>query len=458
MIDSTHRVPPNDQAAEVAVIGGILLNAEALDAVRDELSADAFYVPAHAKLYTALCALRDRNVGIDSVTLRNELTARSWLDECGGAEYLDRIQDEVYTSANIEHHAAIVLDKAALRATAEAAQRIYGLAMSGSETEEEGPLGAAEIIDRSQVFMGEVQVRRQAEHDTNLNPTLSETLEWVDERHAAKHSLPGITTGYPDLDKLCDGLEPETFIILAARPSMGKSALGLNVAENVAMTGKGRVLFHSLEMDKKRLGARLLSSVSRVPIVAMKYGRLTDGDYDRMTDASRMLGELPFVIDDRSGLTVQAVRASARRFAKEHGGIDLLVVDYLQIMQPTRRRDPREQQIAEISLGLKTLGKELKCTVLALAQLSRGLESRSDKRPMLADLRESGSLEQDADQVWFLHRDAYYQKMKPEDEGWDDRFQSEANVAKNRNGETGTASLVWLPAFTRFEQGERKFS
>ena len=458
MTDSTRRVPPHDQAAEAAVIGGILLNAEALDAVRDELSADAFYVPAHAKLYTALCALRDRNVGIDPVTLRNELSAREWLDECGGPDYLDRIQDEVYTAANIEHHAAIVLDKSALRATADAAQRIYGMAMSGSETEEEGPIGAAEIIDRSQVFMGDVQVRRQAEHDTNLEPTLSETLAWIDERAEDPGSLPGITTGYPDLDKLCDGLEPKTFIILAARPSMGKSALALNIAENAAVAGKARVLFCSLEMDKKRLGARLLASVARVPIAAMKAGTLTGRDYERLEDARSLIAELPFVIDDRSYLTVQAVRGSARRFAKAHGGIDLVVVDYLQIMQPTRRRDPREQQIAEISLGLKFLAKELNCTTLALSQLSRQVEYRANKRPTMADVRESGSIEQDADQVMLLYRDAYYNKPKPGEEGWDSRFKSELEVAKNRNGITDVADFVWRPEFTRFDQGERKFS
>jgi replicative DNA helicase len=449
------RVPPNSQTAEVAVLGGILLRQDSLDLVRDQLEVDDFYTPAHQKIFLALCGLHDRGAAIDPVTLRNELTDRGRLDEVGGADYLDRIQDEVYTAANIEHHALIVANKAVLRRLLDATHTIQGLVFDGRGASDDDDLGAEQIIDRSQQLVFDIARDKVAAPYLSLEAVIGEALEYVDERNQAGGDLAGYTTGFPDLDRITNGLKPNELVILAARPAMGKTSLALNIATNLALHEKKSVLFFSLEMGAVQIGLRLLTSLAGVPADNVMKGRLTDEDYSNISQAAGLLGELPFFVDDLSGTNINTIRAKSRRLRAERGELGLIVVDYLQLMNTTRPRDSREQQIADISRNLKFLAKDVSCPVLALAQLSRKPEERDNKRPRLSDLRESGSLEQDADMVMFIYRDSAYHDEAKAGEPHPEPRKSELIVAKNRSGMADTVNLTFNGEFTRFDSYTR---
>lgn len=446
------RVPPNSQTAEIAVLGGVLLDQDSLDLVIDILQVEDFYAPAHQKLFRSLRGLHDRGSAIDPVTLKNELTDRGWLEEIGGHAYIDRIQEEVYTSANIEQHARIVAEKSLLRQLLAVTHTIQGMVFDGRTAHDED-LDSEQIIDRSQQLVFEIARDKVGAPYDALETVIQDALAYVDERNEAQGGLAGHSTGFPDLDTVTNGFKPSELIILAARPAMGKTSLALNFAVNMALRERLPVLFFSLEMSAVQVGLRLLTSQAGIFSDKVFKGQLTDADYSEIAKAAGVLGEAPLFIDDGSNINVNTIRAKSRRLKAEQGKLGMIVVDYLQLMQPTRPRESREQQIAEISRNLKFIAKELECPVVALGQLNRALESRENKRPRLSDLRESGSLEQDADIVMFLYRDSEYwpdeEKRSPENN--DKLNVTELIIGKNRSGQTKTVGLYFHKEFTRFD-------
>ncbi|MDP8222144.1 MAG: replicative DNA helicase [Candidatus Lernaella stagnicola] len=453
------RVPPNSETAEVAVLGGILFQQDKIDVVRDFVSPGDFYSPRHQKIFDVQCTLREKNLPIDPVTLKNALAERGMLDEIGGVEYIDRIEEEVYTAANIAHYATIVAEKALLRRLLAVTQSIQGTIFEG-RSEDEETLDTLQIVDQAQRLVFDVTRERVGSPYESLEHVISDALRYVDERAEHGGGLAGLASGFADLDRLTNGFKPGELVIVAARPAMGKTSLALNVALNMAVAERKPVLFFSLEMSAIQLGLRLLTSWARIPADRVHKSKLSDQDYTQIANAAGELGELPLFVDDSAGTNVNTIKAKARRLRADKGDIAMIVVDYLQIMTSARRIDSREQQIAEISRSLKAIAKELECPVMALAQLNRALESRDNKRPRLSDLRESGALEQDADIVMFLYREAVYWTK---DQLQDDRAKpgndqkenvTELIIGKNRMGQTGLLGLYFHREYTRFESYE----
>jgi replicative DNA helicase len=431
------RVPPQNLDAERGVLGSILLLNEAIDEVGETLKADHFYHDAHQKIYRAIHHLYENNVrGIDGVTLAEELDQRSELEEVGGAAYLAEILDSVPHAAHVRYYANIVRQKWMQRTLIYACTDI--LADSYEMTGEVDDL--LQSAER-RIF----SILEQTENTGNIaiGDILMETFTRIDERINTVGDVSGTTTGFTDLDEQTTGLQPTELIILAARPSMGKTAFVCNVAEAVARkSGKGVLLF-SLEQSNHELAERFLCIVAKVNGHDLRAGNLTDEQRDQLMEASDELHNLPLFIDDKPGRTMTQVAALARRQHRK-SPLGVIIIDYLQLIEPEDKAAPREQQIAGISRRLKFLAKELQVPVIALAQLNRGVELREDKRPRLADLRESGAIEQDADMVMFLHRpDAYDPEDRP--------GEAEIVVAKHRSGPTGIVRLTWRKEFMRFE-------
>lgn len=443
---SERRTPPHSLEAEMAVLGGALLRNEALDEVRDLLESEDFYQPAHQRLFSAFCTLYDRKDVIDPVTLRNELTARGWFEECGGRAYIDRLLDEVHTSANIASYAKIVKEKAVLRRMLGATFRVQGMVYDGKD-DDGNVLGVEEVLNQSHALVDGVTLESVQSPFEALENILVSTLKHVDERQTSKGQLAGHSTGFIDLDEKTNGLKSPDLIIIAARPGMGKTSLALNIGLTVALEDNP-VLMFSLEMNLVQLGMRLLSSYARTPIYKIVKGMLNDAEHLALCRAAETLNDAPFFIDDTSGINIGSIRAKARRLkADKKGKLGLVIIDYLQMMQSPRKFESREREIADISRNLKLLAKDLDCPVLALSQLNRNLENRPDKRPRPSDLRESGSLEQDSDLVMFLYRDAIYNETDDPDL----RAKTELIIGKQRSGPTGTVLLTFQDEITRFD-------
>ena len=432
------RMPPASVEAEQAVLGAMLLKPDAVTTAAEELTADDFYRETHRLIFEAMMDLKERTEPIDLVTLTEQLKKADKLTKIGGIPALSLIANSVPTAANVQYHARIVREKAQLRSLIHAATEIAGAAYEDAEDVED-------IMDSAEKRILEVASGKRSKDFVPLQDILLNTLEQIEARYSNKGSITGLPTGFTELDHLTAGLQKSDLILVAARPSMGKTAFTLNIAAHVVLRAKEPVAFFSLEMSKEQLVQRLICSEGRIDSQRLRVGELEEKEWGDLIDTANRLSAAPLYIDDTPGITVMELRSKARRLKAEHG-LSLIVIDYLQLMQgrASKSGDNRQQEISEISRSLKALARELNVPVIALSQLSRSVESRQIKRPMLSDLRESGSLEQDADIVMFLYREDYYD---PETEN---KNITEVIIAKHRNGPVDTVDLTFLKQFTKF--------
>jgi replicative DNA helicase len=432
------RLPPQNIEAEQSVLGAVLLDNEAISKALEIISPEDFYREAHRKLFNTMIELYEKNEAIDLITVTDSLKRKNELDAVGGITYLSVIASQVPTAANIRYHSKIIKEKSLvrglLRSTTDIAAKVY-----------ESALEAEELVDFAEKTIFDVSDKRTKTSFFTLKEVIKSSFEMIEHLYDRKEAITGTPSGFPDLDELTTGFQPGDLIIVGARPSMGKTALGLNIAQHVAVETREPVAIFSLEMSKEQLALRMLCAEAMVDSNSVRKGFIRKEDWGRLTGAAGRLADAPIFIDDSSGISVLEMRAKARRLKVEHGGIGLVVVDYLQLMRGRGSFERREQEISEISRSLKGLAKELKVPVMALSQLNRAVEQRGEKKPTLADLRESGAIEQDADVIIFLYRDEVYNKNNPQNKG-----KAEIIVAKQRNGPTDTILLTFLSKCTRF--------
>jgi len=434
-----YNLPPQSLEAEDAILSAILFNNNALLDVIEILSPEDFYRSAHQKIFAAIAALYLKNEPVDLVTLTTFLRDQNRLEEIGGATYLARLVDTIPLAVNPQHYAKIIHDKACLRRLIEKANDIVKKCFDHQED-------VSALIDYAESSIFEISGSKIKPAFYTISELIEHNIDTLEEREGNKALVTGVPTGFTDLDYLTSGFQKSDLIILAARPSMGKTAFALNIARNAAIDGRVPVAIFSLEMSKEQLSMRFLCSEARVDSFRLRSGFLSGDDWKRLTDAADVITEAPIYIDDSPNISTMSIRTKARRLKKEKG-LGLIVIDYLQLMRGHVSAERRDLEISEISRSLKALAKELDLPVLALSQLNRKLEERGDKRPQLSDLRESGALEQDADVVAFIYRDEVYNKdeMNPQ------KNTAEILLKKQRNGPTGDIKLTFLNAYTRFE-------
>jgi replicative DNA helicase len=436
--DLIEKLPPQATEAERAVLGGILLDPEAATRAIEVVLPEAFYHPAHARIYRAMIALFSKHEPIDVMTLSEEMRKSGDLESAGGISFLAELVDSVPSAANIEHYAKIVLDKYILR-------QLIGASTDISRECYRAEHDAGTILDEAEQKIFRVSESRVSQGFAHIKDILKERFEEIQRVHESRESVTGLSTGFIDLDKYTAGFHPGDMVIVAGRPSMGKTSFALNIAQHVALDSKRPVAIFSLEMSKELLVQRLLCSEAQVDAQKVRRGFTSAKDIERLTNAAGLLSEAPVFIDDTPAITTLDIRARARRLKVERD-ISMIVIDYLQLARTSDRVENRQQEISSISRSMKALAKELKVPVVALSQLSRAVEARGgDKRPMLSDLRESGAIEQDADLVLFLYRPEFYDPGDPEKEG-----KAELIIGKQRNGPTGTVQLIFEKQYTRF--------
>ncbi len=437
------RVPPHNLHAEESVLGAMLLSRDAVNhAGESGLLTDEFYKPAHQHVYAAIQGLTKTGEPVDAVTVADELRRNGLLEAVGGSQLLLEMQNATPAVSNVGRYIKIVQDTALLR-------RLIGVAGELAEMGFSGPDDVDKAIDEAEARMFEIADRRVVDTTRELSDLLAVTMDHLQETQERGDTLTGVATGFNDLDEQLSGLQPSTLNIIGARPAMGKTALGLGMAVNIAKTTRLPVLVFSLEMGHLELTQRILGSEAEVDSRAMRSGRLNEQDWSRIAKAYGRL-EVPLFLDDNPRVTVMEIRAKARRVKAHFGGLAMIMIDYLQLMSGGASAENRQLEVSEISRGLKILARELKVPIVALSQLSRGLEQRADKKPMLSDLRESGSLEQDADVVMFLYRDEVYHP-----ENLDNKALAELIIAKHRAGPTGTVKLVFRGQYTKFGDAAR---
>ncbi|MEH2232734.1 MAG: replicative DNA helicase [Nostoc sp.] len=430
------RLPPQNIEAEEAILGGILLDPEAISRVSDRLLPEAFYISAHKDIYQAAVRLHTQGKATDLLSVTSWLTDNEMLARIGGRNKLATLVDRTVSAVNIDALAGLVMDKYLRRQLIKAGNEIVHL---GYETETELP----QVLDRAEQKVFSVTQERPQSGLVHISDTLINNFQDIEDRNQGI-ALPGIPCGFYDLDAMTSGFQRSDLIIIAGRPSMGKTAFCLNLAHNIAASYKLPVAFFSLEMSKEQLTQRLLASEAQIESSYLRTGRLSQTQWEPLSRAIGILSEMPIYIDDTPNITVTQMRSQSRRLQAEIGTeLGLIVIDYLQLMEGAG--DNRVQELSKITRQLKGLARELSVPVIALSQLSRGVEARTNKRPMLSDLRESGSIEQDADLVIMLYRDEYYSPDTP------DRGIAEVIIAKHRNGPTGTAKLLFNPQFTKFQ-------
>lgn len=432
--------------AEMCALGTMLLSERAAEEVVNILGPDDFYQPSHKTIFNAIRQLISNNKPVDLVTLRDELTARSQLQQVGGVDYLIQVMESVPSAANAASYAKIVLDKATMRRLEDAGRQIVSVVRDSEIVD------ADDKVDKAEQLVFEVGRRRLGKDFQHIQGLAKEFFLDVDHIIETGEPMIGTSTGFYDLDNLTTGFYPGDFIIVAARPSMGKTALVLNFALNVARRNIGNVAVFSLEMSGQQLVRRLVSMISGVSSGVLKRSSLSESDYQKLADACELLYNLPIYIDDSSDVSGMEMRGKCRRL-KQDGGLSLVLVDYLQLMRSSKRTENRVQEISEIARSLKALAKELQVPVIALSQLNRSVESRDNKRPMLSDIRESGSIEAEADLVMFIYRDQYYKEKEQAvevDPNPDRVEEAEIIVAKHRNGPTGKVVLGFQPQYARF--------
>lgn len=434
------RVPPHSIEAEQAVLGGLMLSPDSLDKVADKLTDDDFYRKDHRLIWRAINELANKGMPCDAITLGDWFVANETAEMVGGASYLMELANSTPSAANIGAYGDIVREKSVLRMLIDAGTLITedGFRPEGKSVQE-----VMELAEQ-RVFRIAESGARGKKDIVSVREAVGEAFRMLTERYEKRGQLTGLSTGFTDLDELTSGLQPSDLIIIAARPSMGKTAFALNLAEAAAMRGKKAVAVFSMEMSASQLAFRLISSLGRVHAQHLRNGDLAEEDWPRVTSAITMLSDAKIFIDDTPAMSPVEMRSRARRLQREHG-LGMIVIDYLQLMQVPGNSENRATEISEISRGLKALAKELNVPVIALSQLNRSLEQRADKRPMMSDLRESGAIEQDADVIMFIYRDDYYNKESA------DKGLAEIIIGKQRNGPTDTVKLAFLGHYTKFE-------
>jgi len=437
------RVPPQNKEAEQSVLGAVFLSKEALITAIEILRPEDFYKTAHQRIFQTMVDLYEKGEPVDLVTVTAELQDHKLLDEVGGVTYITEIASSVPTAANIEYYAKIVEEKSLLRRLIHTATKI---ANDGYSREDD----VTEIIADAEKYIMEIGQNRNSGGFQPIRDVLLETYERIEILSQRRGDITGIPSGYTDLDKMTAGFQRSDLIILAARPSVGKTAFALNVAQNVAARANETVAIFSLEMGASQLVQRMICAEGNLDASRMRSGALEEDDWQKLTMAIGTLAKAPIYIDDTPGVTVQDIRAKCRRLQAERG-LGMILIDYLQLIHGRGKGDNRQQEVSEISRTLKGIARELNVPVIALSQLSRGVEQRQDKRPMMSDIRESGSIEQDADIVAFLYRDDYYDKES------ENKNVIEVIIAKQRNGPTGTVELAFLKEFNKFVSLDHRF-
>lgn len=435
--EELQKVPPQQIEAEQSLLGGILIESQGLPAALEVLRGEEFYRDAHRTVFQAFQELFQRNEPIDLITTTEYLTEKNRLDKVGGATYLASLTEMVPSAANVAAYARIIHDKALLRKLIQTANEITALCYGGGKNVEE-------ILDQTEAAIFAVTESRIRTSYSPLKDIVKKSIENIERFQEYREMVTGVASHYTDLDKLTAGFQPSDLIIIAARPSMGKTALALSIARNVAMVGGIPVGVFSLEMSKEQLAMRLLCAEARVDSHKIRTGFLSQQECVKMLNAAGKFMDTPMYIDDTPAISVLELRAKARRM-KADRGLGLVVVDYLQLMQGRQGVERREQEISDISRSLKGLAKELNVPVIALSQLNRKVEERNQKRPLLSDLRESGAIEQDADVIAFIYRDEVYNKDSP------DKGIAEIEISKHRNGPIGRVKLKYIDTYTRFE-------
>ena len=436
----TLKVPPHSIEAEQSVLGALMLNNDAWFEVLDVVASSDFYRPQHRIVFEAMAALSRENQPLDAVTVSEALQSRGLLEKAGGIAYLAELVDGTPGASNVAAYARIVRDRSTLRKLIAAANQIAEKSFTREGQSDEELLDFAE-----QEIFRISEDRAKSDGPQEINPLLDSTVRRVSELSKSKGAITGLATGFTDLDRLTAGLQKADLVIVAGRPSMGKTSLAMNMVEHAILNSEAPSLVFSLEMPADQLVMRMLSSLARIDQSRMRIGDLEENDWDRFNAAVAQLRDTPLHIDDTAALTPNEIRARARRVARQHRGLGLIVVDYMQLMRGSGQPENRTTEISEISRSLKALAKEMRCPVIAAAQLNRALETRTNKRPIMADLRESGAIEQDADVILFIYRDEVYNE-ETEDIGI-----AEIIIGKQRNGPIGTVKLSYLNQLTRFE-------
>ncbi|SDL14495.1 replicative DNA helicase [Natronincola ferrireducens] len=433
---NTFKVPPHSIEAEQSVLGAMLMDKESIIVVFEILKAEDFYKEAHKEIFEAVFDVFNREEPVDLITLTEELKKRDTLDAIGGIPYINSLAEGVPITANVKYYADIVEEKATLRRLIKSSEEIIQLSFN-SDVE------VPQALEMAQKSIYDISQNRYQEGFTPIKKVLSDTFDKIEELYEHKKAITGLTTGFIDLDKKLSGFHNSDLILVAARPAMGKSAFSLNLAQNAAIKASASVAVFSLEMSKEQLMLRMLASESMVSLNKIQSGHLNEEEWTKLASAMLPLSQSNIYFDDTPGISIMEMRSKCRRLKME-SGLDLVLVDYLQLMQGDGRTENRQQEISAISRNLKIMAKELNCPVIALSQLSRAPEMRADHRPILSDLRESGAIEQDADLVMFLYRDEYYH------EDSDKKNVAEVIIAKHRHGETGSVELLWAGDFQKF--------
>ncbi len=445
--DISHLLPQNIEAEE-AVLGAILVNPRVLTKVVEILKPESFYKPAHRYVYEAMVQLFNSNEKIDLITVCDVLNFNSKLEAVGGRSFINDLSYNAITTANVDYYAKIIQEKAIKRSLINAGSEIVGFGYD-METVDAS-------LEKSEKLIFDIASRKATTDLIPVKDLVLETYEKIEYRYEHRGELFGIPTDFYDLDKLLNGLQRSDLIILAARPAMGKTAFALNIAQNVGIKAKVPVAIFSLEMSKQQLVQRMLCSLAELETEKLKTGNMQNKDWEKLADAMNQFTQAPIFIDDTPGCTLTDIRAKCRRLKMAQKDLGLVVIDYLQLMESSNSKEDRFQAVSTISRGMKMLAKELDVPVIALSQLSRAVESRTDKRPMLSDLRESGSIEQDADIVMFIYRDEYYRKNEEGGEEEEiakavNKGESEIIIAKHRNGPVGTVKLLFQGNITKFK-------
>jgi replicative DNA helicase len=434
------KTPPHSLEAERSVLGAILLDPDAWDKIAGVIFANDFYIDAHQKIFNAIAKLASKSQPFDALTLSEALKQAGDLEDAGGEVVLFELANSTPSAANVVTYAEIVRDKSLLRQLMTAGQDITELAFQPNEQEVRSILDIAE----SKIFKI-AETRQSDSGPVEIKSIMASATQKLEQLSKSKGGVTGLPTGFKDLDQMTAGLQPGDLVVIAGRPSMGKTAFSMNIAEHAAIANNKPVLIFSLEMPSDALALRMLSSLGRVNQQRMRTGQLVDEDWPRLTSAVSVMSEAKMFIDDTPGITPTEMRAKARRIARQHGEIGLIVVDYLQLMRMGGKIESRTLEISEISRLLKGIAKELKTPLIAISQLNRSLEQRQDKRPIMSDLRESGAIEQDADVIAFVYRDEVY------NENTESKGQAEIIIGKQRNGPIGKVRLTFLGEYTRFE-------
>ena len=441
MSEMIQRIPPNNIEAEQSVLGAMLLDKEAISTATEFISGEDFYREAHKEIFEAIVDIYNKGEPVDLITLTEKLKTRNTLEAVGGITFLTNLMDAVPTTHNVKYYAKIVEDKSLLRKLIKSSNEIIQKSYQAEED-------IGEIIDDAEKGIFNISLNRSTQGFVHLKNILNANFDRIEQLYLNKGKITGVPTGFHDLDNKLSGLQKSDLILIAARPSMGKSSFMMNIVQHAAVREKTTTAIFSLEMSKEQLTQRLLCSEALIDAHRLRIGDINEDEWVKLARAMGPLSEAPIYIDDTPSISITEMRAKCRRLKLEHD-LGLIVIDYLQLMQGKGNAESRQQEISEISRSLKALAREINVPVVALSQLSRAPEMRADHKPVLSDLRESGAIEQDADVVMFLYRDEYYH---PDTEK---KNIGEVNIAKQRNGPTGTIELIWLGQFTKFVNKEK---